>query len=120
MRIRTLILGICAAIITTTSLHARTLIYAGKLIDGVRPEPQKEVTIVVDGDRIVEVAAGFQKAAADDKVIDLKDATVLPGLMDMHVHLSSEHSLTSYTDRFFLSTADLTLHASDYAKRTLL
>jgi imidazolonepropionase-like amidohydrolase len=117
---RSLFLALGALLLGCVSAQARTLIYAGKLIDGVQAEARKDVTIIVDGDKIVDVVSGFQAAGKDDKVVDLKNATVLPGLMDMHVHLSSEHSLNSYTDRFFLSTADLTLRASVYAKRTLL
>jgi imidazolonepropionase-like amidohydrolase len=120
MRIRSLFLALGAFFLAASSVHARTLIYAGKLIDGVQAEARKDVTVIVDGDKIVDVVSGFQAAGKDDKVIDLKNATVMPGLMDMHVHLSSQHSLTSYTDRFFMSTADLTLQASVYAKRTLL
>ena len=70
-----------------TFAPARTLVYAGTLIDGVAATPKKEMTIVIDGDRIVAVQSGYIAAAADDKAIDLKSATVMPGWIDCHVHL---------------------------------
>ena len=53
-------------------------------------------------------------------IINLKDKTVLPGLMDMHTHISNQHSKRSYTDRFILNPADYTLNAVRYAEKTLL
>ncbi len=115
-----LLLSALTAFLPLGFANAKTLIHAGVLIDGVSEQPRKEVTIVIDGERIVEVVAGFQAASQGDTVIDLKKSTVLPGLMDMHTHLSNEHSATSYTDRFFISPAEQSLRASAYAKRTLL
>jgi imidazolonepropionase-like amidohydrolase len=55
----------------------------------------------------------------NDSVIDLKNETVLPGLMDMHVHLTGEYSAQSNLDRFVLNEADYAFDAANYAKRTL-
>ena len=70
--------------------HAATLIQAGHLIDGVSNRAADNVTIVVEGNRITAIDAGFRSAGAQDQVVDLRNATVLPGLMDMHVHLTEE------------------------------
>ena len=43
------------------------------------------MTVVVDGDRIRSIEAGFVEPAAGDVVIDLSNATAMPGLFDMHV-----------------------------------
>ena len=120
MPLRRLSAFLFLGLLITATTQARTLIHAGKLIDGVAAEPRKKVTIIVDGDRIEDVVSGFQPPAAGDVVIDQKTATVLPGLMDMHVHLSGQHSADSYSERFFMSTADVTLRASVFAKRTLM
>lgn len=51
----------------------------------------------------------------------LESATVMPGLMDMHVHISSQQSgAAGYAERFFLNPAYVTLRATNYASRTLL
>ena len=109
-----------AALAVTALLSAKTLIQAGSLIDGRTDTVRKNVTIVVDGERIAAVQDGFTAPAAGDTIIDLRTATVLPGLMDMHVHLSGEITPTSYTEGFFLNPADLALRSTVYAKRTLL
>ena len=78
-------------LITTVQLTAqRTLIHCGKLIDTKDGKVVSNVTIIVQGSTIADVVNGFTVAAATDKVIDLKNKTVMPGLMDMHVHLESE------------------------------
>ena len=75
----------------------------------------------MDGDRIVGIADGFTAPAAGDTVVDLRTATLMPGLMDMHVHISSEQSgAAGYAERFFLNPADVALRATTYAKKTLM
>ncbi len=100
--------------------HARTLIHAGTLIDGVSDTPRSRVTVVVDGGRIADVVPGFTPAGEGDEVIDLSGSTVLPGLMDMHVHLTGQLSRTSYLDEVRLNPTDLALKAAYYGRITLL
>lgn len=68
------------------------LIQAGWLLAVPGQQPLRERTIVVRNDRIERIDNGFTAAAAianaDVEVVDLRDRFVLPGLMDMHVHLS--------------------------------
>ncbi len=100
---------------------ARILIHAGRLIDGRSDAPRAAVTVVVEAARIVEVAEGYLGPGPDDQVIDLRSATLMPGLMDMHVHLSSEQSgAAGYAERFFLNPVDFALRATVYARRTLM
>lgn len=101
------------------TLHAKTLIHAGVLIDGAAEQPRKEVTLVIEGERIVEVNAGYTAPAAGDTVIDLKKSTVLPGLMDMHTHLSHESNPQAYLERFTMGNAEATLKAAAFARKTL-
>jgi imidazolonepropionase-like amidohydrolase len=88
-------LAALAALLPAGSASAATLIHAGRLIDGVSSAPRERVTIVVDGGRIAAIESGFRAAGAGDEAVDLSGATVLPGFMDMHVHLTSEYSRTS-------------------------
>jgi imidazolonepropionase-like amidohydrolase len=100
---------------------AKTLIHAGRLIDGRADTARTSVTIVVAGDRIDSIADGFSPPAAGDTVIDLRTATLMPGLMDMHVHLSHEQQgAASYAEQFFLNPWEMALRATTYAKKTLL
>ena len=74
----------------TSALAAPTYIHAGKLI-AVPGQPVRGAsTIVVDDGRIVSVLEGHVPAPEGSPVIDLKTRTVLPGLIDAHVHLASD------------------------------
>jgi imidazolonepropionase-like amidohydrolase len=65
-------------------------IHAGRLIDGTGKAVQEKVTILVHDDRITGVEAGFT-APRGAEVIDLSAATVLPGLIDDHVHITQSY-----------------------------
>ncbi|MFV4649406.1 hypothetical protein ACNJUT_22690, partial [Mycobacterium tuberculosis] len=64
------------------------VIHAGRLIDGVSAAPREKVSILVHDDRIVSVEPGFTTPKGAE-VIDLSSATVLPGLIDCHVHITA-------------------------------
>ncbi len=116
-----LLAALLAVIAIPALASAKTLIHAGRLIDGRSDSARTSVTIVIDGDRIASIADGFTVPAAGDTVIDLRSATVMPGLMDMHVHLThQQQGAASYAEAFFLNPADIALRATTYAKKTLL
>ena len=98
---------------------ADTLIHAGRLIDGASNRATTEMTIRVSSNTIVGIERGYSSSSGDDTVIDLRDQTVLPGLMDMHVHLTGQYSARSNLNRFILNEADYAYDAAMYAKRTL-
>ncbi len=98
---------------------AATLIHAGRLIDAVSNTAQRDVTIVVDGADIKAVERGFRAGGPGDTVIDLRDSTVMPGLCDMHVHITSEYSPRSQLETFTQNEADVALLGAQFAKRTL-
>ena len=86
----------------------------------VEPRTGKRIdnaVIVVDSGKITSVTAGGA-VPAGATVIDLGNATVLPGLIDVHTHLSGE-SHDYYTDLFRRSPIDAAVRAHVYAKRTL-
>ncbi|MEM7277995.1 MAG: amidohydrolase family protein [Pseudomonadota bacterium] len=98
---------------------ADTLIHAGRLIDGNSSKPSMEQTVRIAGNKIVAVESGYSSAGANDAVIDLRQSTVLPGLIDLHTHLTSEISATSYQERFTLNDADFALQAYANGMKTL-
>lgn len=103
-----------------STVHGRTIVHAGSLIDGVGDEPIKKVSIIIKGDRIAEVAKGYIPAEEGDELIDLKDRTIMPGLMDMHVHLHSQHSPRRYMERVSFGPADYAFQSVKFAERTLM
>jgi imidazolonepropionase-like amidohydrolase len=64
---------------------AQTLLQNVRLIDGVADQPQERMSILIDGERIAKVERG-DLPAPGAQVIDLGGKTVLPGLIDTHVH----------------------------------
>ena len=70
---------------------ADTLLHVGNLIDTDSGDITKAVTIRVIGNEISEVTKGYANPKKNDQVINLKQSFVLPGFMDMHVHLAQEY-----------------------------
>ncbi len=92
---RAIIIGILGAALFANGAFAqnaspKTLIYAGNLIAKPGSASQSEMTIVIEGKNIANVLKGFVPASPGDKIVDLKNKTVLPGLIDSHVHLMGE------------------------------
>jgi len=98
----------------------RTFIWCGSLIDGISDAPRKDMTIVVEKNKIVAVENGFTTIPAGDKAIDLKTKTVTPGWIDCHVHLESETNPNQYLERFTLNPADYAFQSVVFAERTLM
>jgi imidazolonepropionase-like amidohydrolase len=117
---RALLVGACvAALGVAAAAQAATLIHAGNLIDGRADRPLGASTLVIEDGRITAVERGHRAPGAGDALIDLSASTVLPGLMDMHTHVSFESSPSSYLDRFTLGAPQVTLRSTVYARRTL-
>jgi imidazolonepropionase-like amidohydrolase len=108
------------AVVIAGAAQAATLIHAGRVIDGVSSTPALNQTVVVDGGRITAVERGFRAPGPGDRVIDLKNGTLLPGLFDMHVHVTSEYSRTSEIDGFKKNEGDVAIDGVVFAERTLL
>ena len=98
----------------------RTIIYCGQLIDPKNLQVLKEVSIIVEGNKITDVIKGYSAISAGDKLIDLKAKTVMPGLIDMHVHLESETNPNRYMETFTFNPADYAFQSVVFAERTLL
>ncbi len=96
-----------------------TYIKAGRLLDVADGRVLTDRTIVVRGDRIVRTgSAGSIDIPEDANVVDLSDATVLPGLIDMHVHLTGDPDAQGYK-RLAASVPRNALFGAANARRTL-
>ena len=93
-------------------------IHAGTLLAVPGEAPLSRQTVIVENGRITNVIAGFV-APKQARVIDLSDSFVLPGLMDLHVHLTLEPKPGAHLRAATQSAADLALIAARNARRTL-
>ncbi len=85
--IRTLLAALLLTVAAPAAAQTVTYIHAGALLDKPGEPPRGASTIVVTGDKVTEVRDGYSTPPAGARVVDLKDRFVLPGLVDMHVHL---------------------------------
>jgi len=104
----------------TLGFSQRTVIHCGNLIDGKSKTALGQSTIVVEGTKIVSVEKGLSKVGDMDKLIDLSKKTVMPGFIDLHVHLENETSKDAATKRYTMNEADIAFQSMVYAKRTLM
>lgn len=95
-----------------------TLIHAGQLLAVPGKSPSTNMTIIVEDGRITGVQAGFV-AAEDATVIDLSDKFVLPGLMDMHVHLQGQLGPDNDRDALKMSDQLMQMRSIHHAMNTL-
>ncbi|REE07998.1 imidazolonepropionase-like amidohydrolase [Winogradskyella pacifica] len=98
-----------------------TYLHCGKLIDTKSGKVLIEKTIVVTGDKIISIENGYVNPTnSEDVTVDLKSKTVMPGLIDMHVHIEGETSPKSYLNKYTLNDADVAFNSTNYAKVTLM
>ena len=91
----------------------------GRVFDSVNARVLGPHVIVIEDERIAAVERGADYGG-NGAVVDLSDATCLPGLMDMHTHITSQFSRTTYLDRFRDGPGEIAFKAVPYAERTLM
>lgn len=115
-------IGALLALFITTIAAAQeqtTIIHAGTLLAVPGVAPKNNQSIIIKGNRISRVEDGFVEANDNAVLIDLSDKFVLPGIMDMHVHLLGEIGPNSRTDALHVTTSMQALKGAMHAKRTL-
>src|SRR6267143_1473398 len=111
--------GIGGTVRAQSPTPKRMVIRAGQVLDVRTGQLRANQAIVIEGDKITQVASSSEvKTAAGDTTIDLPDATLLPGLIDAHTHLTFELSSLGYQG-LAISTAREALHGARNARVTL-
>lgn len=109
------------ALFSISMLSAQDIyLQCGKIIDTQSGKTLSEKTIVVSDNKIKSIQNGYVSGSNSDKVIDLKSKTILPGLIDMHVHMESEFNPQVFIKRYTNNEADVAFESSVYAKSTLM
>lgn len=125
MLARSLVAGAVAALFLSSAAAQapaapETFIHAGRLLaDPATGRIETERTIVVSGGKVVRIEAGYVTPGTGARVIDLKNSFVLPGLMDSHVHLTSELGPDSVINEVTQSNADMALTGAMNARKTI-
>ncbi|KNH01631.1 Xaa-Pro dipeptidase [Qipengyuania citrea LAMA 915] len=83
-------IALAGAMCAAPALADTTVIHAGALVIDPESQPRGPSTITVTDGKIVSVADGFTAAPAQAVTVDLKDKTVVPGMVDLHVHLTGD------------------------------
>src|SRR5437763_8720316 len=110
-----------AVLLLAPSVPARQplVLKAARLFDARKGVLVQPGLVVVEGDRIAQVGGAAPAAA---QVIELGDATLLPGLMDAHTHLTSEAGVSWYRDTMdaiLRPPTEQAQYAAEYARRTI-
>jgi imidazolonepropionase-like amidohydrolase len=114
-----------AALFAAALLHANaaaadvTLIHAGELLAVPGKPPAREMTVIVEDGVITGVQKGYAETEGAT-IVDLRNAFVLPGLMDMHVHLQGELGPENDRDTLKMSPQLMQMRSAYYAMNTLL
>ncbi|MCF2918141.1 amidohydrolase family protein [Pseudoalteromonas sp. Cn5-37] len=113
------------SLLSTFVVNAQTtLIHAGKVLVGTEQSVKEQQTLVIEGNKIAAIKAGYlttqQLGLSDADVFDLKNQMVLPGLIDMHVHVTFERDATRNPHQWVTEyEADYALRSLKYLKRTV-
>lgn len=118
---RKLLLTLPLLFLATQIFAQKTYIHCGKLVDTKSGKVLTKKTVVVEKNKIVDVLNGYVKGKdKKDTSIDLKNKVVMPGLIDMHVHIEHEFGPRTRLERYILNPSDVAFNSTGYAKTTLL
>lgn len=104
--------------ISFSTYAQKTILHCGSIFnpDG---NLEEEVSIVIEGNKIIDIQKGYL-STSNVTTINLKDKTILPGLIDLHVHIEHETSKNQLAKRMSMNEADIAYEAQKHAKSTLM
>ena len=97
----------------------KTVIKCGKLADVKTGKMLENQTMIILNNTIEKIISGNYTLHATDVFYDLSKYTVMPGLIDMHVHVEHQTSAKQYLEEFTLNEADVAFRAVGFVKTTL-
>jgi imidazolonepropionase-like amidohydrolase len=107
-------------LLSNISLAQVSYLHCGQLIDMTSNNVKNEMTVIVENGVISDVVKGYAEVPDTATLVDLRDKTVCPGFMDMHVHVEHESGKNRYLERFSQNSSDIALTAVKYCERTLM
>lgn len=120
----TLTMALVLSLFTSNQAESKTqVIHAGKVLAIPGKPLLSNQTIVVTDGKITQMKSGFIPAvdiAKDAQLVDLSSSYVMPGLMDMHVHLQGELGPKNDREKLRMSDSDKLVKSAYFAKKTLL
>ncbi|TDU43838.1 imidazolonepropionase-like amidohydrolase [Gelidibacter sediminis] len=112
---------LCCLLLTAVAFGQNTYLHCGKLIDTKEGKILTNKTIIVSDNQILAVEDGYTAPkSSEDIVVNLKSKTVMPGLIDFHVHIEGETNPRAYLEKYTLNDADIAFNAQHFAKVTLM
>jgi len=112
-----------SGVLSTAAFAETQVIHAGELLVTPGKAPLLKQTLVITDGKITAVKKGFIAASEFDStatLIDLSSSFVMPGLMDMHVHLQGELGPKNDSQKLRMSDADKLVKSAYFAKKTLM
>ena len=101
MKINTLIITLAIGLQSMVGFSQDYYLHCGSILDVQTGKEIKMATIVVSKNKITKISDGFvAKSNANDIEVNLKNKFILPGLIDLHVHLESEQNPKSYASKY--------------------
>jgi imidazolonepropionase-like amidohydrolase len=114
------LIGLVAICACAAPVSAATVLHCGRLVDVRAGRVLTSMTVVVDEATIARVEQGLTPPGAGDTLVDLRTHTCMPGLVDMHVHLTGEYSESSEIESFRLNPTDYAYRSIGFAEKTLM
>ena len=116
-----IILALIAVFLLQNITAQTTYVLCGKLVDTKSGKIASKKTIIVKGNKILNVMDGYvAPKSANAITIDLKDKVVMPGLIDFHVHVEQEFDRNTRLNNYILNEADIAFNSVGFAEITLL
>ena len=110
---------VASTMVEGVAVAQEATLYAGHLLAVPGEGYLTKQTLRIEGGRIVSIEAGYKPSTTGVPVIDLKQAYVLPGLIDSHVHITTEHGPDSRLKEFTDTAVDTAFDGAGFARLTL-